>query len=369
MRNIRIPIQPISQYRSALMGVAILWIVLFHAPYVDHLFGNSLFGRFMIFIMGIGYIGVDVFFFLSGFGLLSGWIKGKTTAVSFYKRRLLRIFPSYWFLLLMGFAAEYLLGKSHGIGSFLQEVLCVNFLLFRKYDMWFVACILLCYLYFPIYVFIFLRAKNKLTITIAHIVIFLLLSFGIAVIPSLNHLLIFTTRLPAFIIGIYVGYVIKPNEDNVLTCSVVATHIAFLFTGLASLWAIIFFTSIDSRWEYGLWWYPCILIPYSFSKLLAALFERVSCFRFFDTITNRLSLIGNNSFEIYVSQILLNRIVPGLFAIFIRAEKLSIHFVAFVYLLVMPVSVLIGIGVGETVSKVKKQIRTKLLQNTGEPIV
>ena len=53
-------LQDISTYRKALMGVAMLWIVFyhfgFHTPIISHL------TRF-------GYTGVDIFMFLSGFGL------------------------------------------------------------------------------------------------------------------------------------------------------------------------------------------------------------------------------------------------------------------------------------------------------------
>ena len=52
----------LSKHRSAIMGFAILWIMLFHLHVsVD-------FTPFMI-IKRLGYGGVDIFLFLSGFGL------------------------------------------------------------------------------------------------------------------------------------------------------------------------------------------------------------------------------------------------------------------------------------------------------------
>lgn len=58
----------LSKYRSELMGIAIIWIVLFHsnisAP--DNFFLRVLWYLFVSFGGGIG---VDIFFILSGFGL------------------------------------------------------------------------------------------------------------------------------------------------------------------------------------------------------------------------------------------------------------------------------------------------------------
>lgn len=58
----------ISEYRDVLMGIAILWIILFHstisAP--DNLFLRAMWYLFVSFGGGIG---VNIFFILSGFGL------------------------------------------------------------------------------------------------------------------------------------------------------------------------------------------------------------------------------------------------------------------------------------------------------------
>lgn len=48
--------EDISAYRSALMGVAILWIMFYHSALNLPILNN-------------GYLGVDIFFFLSAIGL------------------------------------------------------------------------------------------------------------------------------------------------------------------------------------------------------------------------------------------------------------------------------------------------------------
>lgn len=95
--------QPLIQYRpdiDGLRAVAVLAVLVFHA------FPEALPG---------GFVGVDIFFVISGF-LISGIIlkdldRGRFTFANFYSRRVRRIFPSLvlvlalvlaigWFLLL-----------------------------------------------------------------------------------------------------------------------------------------------------------------------------------------------------------------------------------------------------------------------------
>ena len=76
----------LSRHRGQLMGVSILFIVLFHIglPRTDAFFG----------LKRMGNVGVDLFFFLSGIGLWYAWCKRPETW-HFYQRRLLRILPAW----------------------------------------------------------------------------------------------------------------------------------------------------------------------------------------------------------------------------------------------------------------------------------
>lgn len=77
----------ISSYRRELMAVAMFAILLTHM--------NCDFGCFAINRLALcGQGGVDAFFFLSGFGMYYSGMK-KTTLTAFYKKRAVRIFPSF----------------------------------------------------------------------------------------------------------------------------------------------------------------------------------------------------------------------------------------------------------------------------------
>jgi peptidoglycan/LPS O-acetylase OafA/YrhL len=79
----------VSKYRTELMGVAIFWIFFYHTG-VDIPILHGLFS--------VGWIGVEIFFFVSGFGLCASLQKNPSTG-SFYKRRLVRILPTWWLIL------------------------------------------------------------------------------------------------------------------------------------------------------------------------------------------------------------------------------------------------------------------------------
>ena len=61
MDSMKSSLSLLSSYRGALMGVAIIWVMLYHLGDIDV--------SVISVIFGVGYGGVDIFLFLSGFGL------------------------------------------------------------------------------------------------------------------------------------------------------------------------------------------------------------------------------------------------------------------------------------------------------------
>ncbi|MDY3984139.1 hypothetical protein [Dysosmobacter sp.] len=88
--------QNLSRYRSELMGLAILWVMLFHA-YEFHFYVPLLDA-----LKGIGFAGVDVFILLSAMGLYVSLSKAskrerereRERTSRFFLRRLARVLPA-----------------------------------------------------------------------------------------------------------------------------------------------------------------------------------------------------------------------------------------------------------------------------------
>lgn len=71
------------------MGLAIFWIFFYHT-------GIDIPGLRELF--ALGWMGVDIFFFVSGYGLCASLTKRSSTK-SFYIRRINRIIPTWWLIL------------------------------------------------------------------------------------------------------------------------------------------------------------------------------------------------------------------------------------------------------------------------------
>lgn len=80
-------VKKMIKYREIWMGIAMLWIMLFHSGFV---FSNKI----VKMAQAIGYGGVDVFLFASGIGNYFSYTKDECPLL-FLKRRILRLAPVY----------------------------------------------------------------------------------------------------------------------------------------------------------------------------------------------------------------------------------------------------------------------------------
>ena len=139
----------IRRYRAALMGVAIIWIIFFHA-------------NLGLPILNKGDMGVDIFFFLSAIGLCYSYEKNSDIIV-FYKKRVLRIIPTWWpAIAAASFVSSVFLSLPHprdigefllffsGVGYWLQGVLHASVRV--VYFEWYIPTLLLFYTLFPLLV-------------------------------------------------------------------------------------------------------------------------------------------------------------------------------------------------------------------------
>ena len=80
----------LSRYRSELMGIAMLWVMCFHA------FDLDLGSKFLNFVRAIGFGGVDIFILLSAMSLVMSLEKRPVEYGAFLRRRAGRILPAYY---------------------------------------------------------------------------------------------------------------------------------------------------------------------------------------------------------------------------------------------------------------------------------
>ncbi|MGF1937280.1 MAG: acyltransferase family protein [Nostoc sp. ChiQUE02] len=292
----------ISRYRTEIMGFATLWVVFYHAPIV---FANIL--APIKFIKEISYSSVDIFFFLSGLGLFYSWNSQKKSLTKFYKTRFLKILPSYWIVVSIYFLFLFIYQNEFSLNNFLSMMLGINFYLYNDKIFWFIPSILVCYLIFPLIVnFIGFENNNSLQIiheNLIKIIIFALILSWLITATDFYYLLIFTLRIPIFIIGIYAGYILIHNEpvpifENIKINGIILSLCILLFNLIFAL------SSSDMRWRLGLFWYPCIMIAYPLCLTIALFFDYIDNFYsdsiFLKNIKNMFYFFGKYSLQIYL---------------------------------------------------------------------
>lgn len=132
-------LQAIKDNRTPLMGLSICCILIYHAFCWIY---NPIRG------LNIGYIGVDIFLFLSGFGLAYSY--EKNTLSKFYKNRALRIFPIYVFAVCIAYMICF---KDWSLLIFIENLTTLGFYIdngVNRFD-WYINGLITLYIVFPIF--------------------------------------------------------------------------------------------------------------------------------------------------------------------------------------------------------------------------
>lgn len=169
--------------RLALMGIAMFFVIVYHAfCWIYNPLG----------FFNIGYVGVDIFLFLSGLGL-SLSLK-KNNIFQFYKNRFMRIYPLYFISVLV----TYLLFNTNWrIDDLIWNLLSIGFYTkhgANRFD-WYLESLFTLYLFAPMFYFL---GKSR------HIGLFFLLAITAFVLYH-HHVSwwydCFIGRLPVFFYG------------------------------------------------------------------------------------------------------------------------------------------------------------------------
>ena len=215
MKLLPFSIKDISTYRSELMGWAILWIMMLHFTF------NQI--KPLGFIAQYGFAGVEIFMFVSGFGLYYSLDKDRHI-IRFYKKRLLRIFPTYYIL---GIIASIIL-FSDNLPSYLFRYTTLGFWIGGIYWEWYIPSIVMLYLVSP-----FLKKLiDRYPYIVGGVVLFTL---GLAYylidkdqILDRSHFF-FLYRIPAFIFGMICANWVKNGISSKYFFIILALGLPFFF--------------------------------------------------------------------------------------------------------------------------------------------
>ncbi|MFA6421871.1 MAG: acyltransferase [Candidatus Buchananbacteria bacterium] len=204
---------PIS-LTNELKGVAIFMVIFAHLGYF--MFTDT---RFLYPFSILAGVGVNLFLFLSGYGLAMSSMKKKLSPLSFYLKRIIKIFIPLW-IVIAGFV---IIDKIFlNINWPWQDLIKYIFGyyptndLFKDFNspLWFITLILFYYLVFP---FLFFKERPKVSALLIFIAGLIAVNFTLPVSPNVSFF--YKLHLLAFPLGIFFASLFRrpyffENENN-----------------------------------------------------------------------------------------------------------------------------------------------------------
>ncbi|MBE5942080.1 MAG: acyltransferase [Lachnospiraceae bacterium] len=209
-QNGRISYQDFSAYRSEIMGVSIIGILFCHLAECQLMHGVEVSILAKLLVQGTAF--VDVFMIVSGIGLYYSFL-GDNNLVRFYKKRLLRLIPTYLVIAFPYWIWRDIIANGLGIDEVLKDIFFYSLIVDGVSRFWFVFAILIFYIIFPL-IFAFINVKNRGRNTLIAILCSVIGSMILMYcIPEVyTNLKIMIDRIPAFVLGVYLGKKVYDNS-------------------------------------------------------------------------------------------------------------------------------------------------------------
>ena len=270
--------------RNAIKGIAILWVIFFHAQ----LGLNGILYE----IQKIGYGGVDIFLFLSGYGLYRSLSRDQDLA-RYLKRRAARLLPVYLPFCLLWFAVMFpLLGRVR-LDSVVLRIIAGNLSMMGFFSgspeviNWYVSMLALTVLSAPLFAACLRPGKHYwLRAAMLLAVLFVL---GAAYIKNAQYMAF--SRFPVFVIGMIFA---RPYKSETAFPLLKWGLAAAFLAGVAALY-FCFARMPDLLNAYAMYWHPFVLITPALCAGLGWLFVKCP-----SALRAPFEVLGRASFEIFL---------------------------------------------------------------------
>lgn len=204
----KINFSSLSDYRTELMGAAMLFVMLFHVGMDRHSTFYAL--------HRIGNVGVDIFLLLSGIGLWFAWQK-KPSLKHFYWRRFVRLYPAWLIMAMLFYIPNHINAPGGGYSpDIINLVLNILFgwSFWRCDDLtfWFIPAIMALYLIAPFYLRLIRRNPSWRWLPAVAMVWAVMVQYYPPVHSLVGHVEIFWSRVPIFLLGINFGSMVAEKR-------------------------------------------------------------------------------------------------------------------------------------------------------------
>jgi len=185
----------LKKTKQPIMGVAALLIILYHLFPVSR--SNDVVSSSIRFVAMTGYIGVDIFFFMTGY---MAYYSDTGNYFSYIKRKFLHIYPIFIFCCIL-----YVIMGKLSITKAVLTVFGIEFILNGGGSMiWFIPAIMIFYLAVPFYLKL-VRKMNNIKLLIISLAIWSGLMLAIENFTDNHSLNIFLCRLPIILLGLFLA--------------------------------------------------------------------------------------------------------------------------------------------------------------------
>lgn len=275
-------LQLVSKYRNALMGFAIVIVVLYH---FFNNGGETPTDLLLQKCFSHGYLGVDIFMVVSGLGLTFSMSKNENLN-EYYLKRWVKIFPFYTFITFV----DCFLIRGESVGLALLRSTTIGYWTGLPFMDWYIPAIVGLYTVYPLLYFHVVKPERyKLAMAIG--IVFLAASVVLNYIPLLDwkhYALVY--RVPDFILGSMMGIALKKGYKPVYVKR---------FMWISALTGIILFLALHG-YSYRVWLLNLCLTPL-YLYLLCHLFDKIlsSGFSLMRLLPQALAFLGMFTLEEY----------------------------------------------------------------------
>lgn len=295
----------LSEYRGELMGLAMIFVVLFHIGMPQ--------SNFFYPLRRLGNVGVDMFLFVSGMGLWFSWTRSrlgkkldgmgamdiKSATIRFFRNRYRRIYPVWLIVAAAFYICRYAEGNGGAatpdIPNLIANIL-FNWSFWRVDDLtfWYVPATMMLYIFAPGYMELTRRRPTFRWLPVAFILLAAMVQYVPLLHNNVGHLEIFFSRIPIFFIGINAGKWVMEGRQ-LERGSIWMAMIVFIM----SMWLCLRLEFIGHK-AFPLFMERIVYIPLTVSALML----ECKMIAMLPKAANRfLTLVGGISLEIYLIHI------------------------------------------------------------------
>ena len=271
-----------------LKGFAILTVIFCHIGYF--LATDS---QFLFPLSIMSGVGVDIFLFLSGFGLTMSALAKNISVFGFYKKHLSKIYIPLWIILAIfftlsffvshiGYSSSYILKSFTGIFTSADIYKDINS------PLWFITAIVFYYLLFPIF---FSKKYPWISAIIIFLCSFAIVKSNPSILAGVMNL--YQVHILAFPVGMLYAWVLsQPNISTYIKHFLAnlrpPIYYFFIFLIIFVIGYLAYFSGVGK----GIFWQSCISMITTLAVIKLFIMKQVRINLFY--------VLGLYSFEIYL---------------------------------------------------------------------